>query len=76
MLVLIGDRGYAIYVNEWFGPGIFNIVVCLRGYIGDLALADLEAIVLSDYQFALAGKKNEQLLAVLCAVQAAGLAGR
>ena len=68
MLVLIGDWSNAIYINEWFGAGIFNIVVCLRGDIGDLALANLKAIVLSDYQFALAGKKNEQLLTVLCAV--------
>jgi len=74
-VLFAGYGGDAININKGFGAGIFNIVGCARGYIGDPAPADLIAVSFANYQFALAGEKDEQLLTILCAVLATGLAG-
>ncbi len=47
----------------------------LRGDVGNFALPDLVAIFFANQQLAAAGKENQQFLAVLCAMLAAGLAG-
>jgi len=70
-----GYGGDAIDINKWFGAGIFNVVCCVRGYIGCLTPANLIAVSFANHQFALAGEKNEQLLMILGAMLATGLVG-
>jgi len=74
-VLFAGYGGDAINVNKWFGAGVFNVVCCVRWYIGGPAPANLIAVFFANHQFAPAGEKDEQLLMILCAMLATGLAG-
>jgi len=72
----VGYGSNTIDVNKRFVAGIADIMGSLRGDIGNFALPDLVAVIFANQQLSPAGKENQQFLAVLCAMLAAGLTGR